>query len=273
MCYYNGQKVTKAEFIELKRLEKAVRNYDFLDVGVHNGFNYRPSAVLIPNEDRSDFEIVQMEWGFIGNYIPNRAEAEMFRRRYTTLNAKAENLFLNEQGKRSMWADAPEKRRCLVLSTGIIESRHIFPLGKKGEPLKTAVKYPYQVGLKDREYFFFPGIWNAWTDKETGEHVDTFALITTEANALMKQIHNSKERMPTILNDDLAWEWMMTNPSKERLTEIALTQIPSRMMEACTIGKEYRTAGEVNAFEYPELPAIDMTYMDTEELLFDHWTS
>jgi len=102
MCYYNGQKVTKAEFIELKRLEKAVRNYDFLDVGVHNGFNYRPSAVLIPNEDRSDFEIVQMEWGFIGNYIPNRAEAEMFRRRYTTLNAKAENLFLNEQGKRSM---------------------------------------------------------------------------------------------------------------------------------------------------------------------------
>jgi len=135
------------------------------------------------------------------------------------------------------------------------------------------VKYPYQVGLKDREYFFFPGIWNAWTDKETGEHVDTFALITTEANALMKQIHNSKERMPTILNDDLAWEWMMTNPSKERLTEIALTQIPSRMMEACTIGKEYRTAGEVNAFEYPELPAIDMTYMDTEELLFDHWTS
>jgi len=40
MCYYNGQRVTRAEFIILKGLEKPVRNYDFLNVGVHNGFNY-----------------------------------------------------------------------------------------------------------------------------------------------------------------------------------------------------------------------------------------
>jgi UDP-N-acetylglucosamine 2-epimerase len=45
MCYYNGQKVTRAEFIKLKQLEKAVKNYDFLDVGVHNGFNYAPMAI------------------------------------------------------------------------------------------------------------------------------------------------------------------------------------------------------------------------------------
>ncbi len=31
MCYYNGQKVSRAEFIQLKQLEKAVKNYDFLD--------------------------------------------------------------------------------------------------------------------------------------------------------------------------------------------------------------------------------------------------
>lgn len=110
----------------MKNLEKAAKKYDFLNVGVHSGFNYQPSAVLIPNEDQTDFEIVQMEWGFISGYIPNRREAEAFRRRYTTLNAKAENLFVNEQGKRSMWADSAEKRRCLVLSTGLTESRHIF---------------------------------------------------------------------------------------------------------------------------------------------------
>ena len=29
MCYYNGQKVTRAEFIKLKSLEKAVNKYNF----------------------------------------------------------------------------------------------------------------------------------------------------------------------------------------------------------------------------------------------------
>jgi hypothetical protein len=29
MCYYNGQKVTRVEYIRLKQLEKAVANYDF----------------------------------------------------------------------------------------------------------------------------------------------------------------------------------------------------------------------------------------------------
>ena len=65
MCYYNGQKVTRAEFIKLKSLEKAVSKYNFLNIGVHNGFNYAPCAILVPTEDGKDFEIVQAEWGYV----------------------------------------------------------------------------------------------------------------------------------------------------------------------------------------------------------------
>lgn len=102
MCYYNGQKVTRAEFIQLKQLEKAVKNYDFLDKGVHNGFNYSPCAIIVPTDDRRDFEIQQAEWGFIPGYAKDREEAKKFRGMYTTLNFKAENLFKNEAGKKSM---------------------------------------------------------------------------------------------------------------------------------------------------------------------------
>ena len=49
MCYYNGQRVSRVEFISLLQLEKAVRNYDFLDRAVHNGFAYAPLAVLKAN--------------------------------------------------------------------------------------------------------------------------------------------------------------------------------------------------------------------------------
>ncbi|WCT14390.1 hypothetical protein [Mucilaginibacter jinjuensis] len=38
---------------------------------------------------------------------------------------------MKEDGTRSMWADAAKNRRCLVLSTGIVESRHVPKIGKK----------------------------------------------------------------------------------------------------------------------------------------------
>jgi hypothetical protein len=63
----------------------------------------------------------------------------------------------------------------------------------------------------------------------------------------------------------------MEEPSEERLTEIALTQIPSKLMEACTIDSDYRFSGEATPLEYPDVTALDQTFVDTEELDFDHW--
>jgi putative SOS response-associated peptidase YedK len=43
------------------------------------------------------------------------------------------------------------------------------------------------------------GITDVWADPETGEQVQTFSILTTEANALMAEIHNVKKRMPVFL--------------------------------------------------------------------------
>ena len=271
MCYYNGQRVTRAEYIELKGLAKPVRNYPFLNVGVHNGFNYAPCAILVPSENNKDFDIVQAEWGYVPGFVKTRAEANIFRAKYTTLNFRSENLFVKEDGKRSMWADAAKNRRCLVLSTGIVESRHIPKIGKKGQELKEMIKYPYQVSLKEQEYFYLPGLYNEWLDPETGQFVNTVAFGITDSNSVISQIHNSKKRMPSILTEDLAWEWLMEKPSAERLSQIARTQIPSNLLEFCTVDRNYRTTLEATPLEYPELAAIDTTFVDTEELQFNHW--
>jgi putative SOS response-associated peptidase YedK len=268
MCYYNGQKVTRTEFIRLKNLEKEVRRYNFLNVGVHNGFMFQPAAIAIANADQTDFEIVQAQWGYVPASTKSREDALAFLRRYLTMNFKGENLFANDEGRTSMWADAVKNgRRCLVLSTGIVESRHLEKFGKKGQVLAAKDKYPYMVTMKDQEYFWFPGLYNQWLDPDTGELVYCFALGTTPANALMKQIHNSKERMPSILNEELASEWLLGNPDDERLKQLALTQVSSREMEFCTISKDYLTTREANVMEYPELKPIDMSYMDITETL------
>jgi len=271
MCYYNGQKVTRAESIRLKGIEKAIKKYNFLNVGVHNGFNYAPCAILIPSADGKDFDVVQAEWGYVPGFVKTRTEANIFRAKYTTLNFRSENLFVKEGGNRSMWADAAKNRRCLVLSTGIVESRHVPKIGKKGQELKEMIKYPYQITLKDHEYFYLPGLYNEWLDPETSEFVTTVAFGITDSNQVMSQIHNSKKRMPAILTEELAWEWLMEKPGEERLSQIARTQIPSRLLDFCTVDRNYRTALETTALEYPELAPIDISFINTEELQFGHW--
>ncbi|WP_157967933.1 SOS response-associated peptidase [Chryseobacterium elymi] len=253
-------------------LEKAVMNYDFLDQEIHEGFNYGNIAVLRPTEDKCNFNIVQMEWGFVPSYVKNRENLKKMRfgykddkgkwhQPYTTLNAKGEELLLKDEstGREKMFRKAALDRRCLILSSEFYEWRHIYRLNKKtNKPLKTADKYPYHIGLKGKEYFFIAAIWQNWTDMDTGETLDTVALVTTEANPLMRQIHNSKNRMPTMLPDELAWEWMMEDLSEERITELATYQISAAEMEAYTIEKEFKTTGTpTKAFVYSEVPELN----------------
>lgn len=266
MCYYNGQKVTKEEYIRLKHLEKLVAHYNFLDVDLLQGPEYSMmSAVLKPMQGKEDFDMVKMEWGFIPRYIKTREEVIKMRKGYIdadgeshrpilTLNAMAEELLL----PRKIYRQAALERRCLVLSTGFFEWRHIFPISKRtGQPLKTAIKYPYFISLKDKGYFYMAGIWQPWTDTNTGEHVDTFAIVTTEANELMEQVHNTKKRMPTILNVDLGYEWMFGKLEEERITEIALTQYPSVEMQAWSINKDFKNSlCPTDPFQYYDLPPL-----------------
>jgi putative SOS response-associated peptidase YedK len=136
----------------------------------------------------------------------------------------------------------------------------IFPLNKRtGIPLETANKIPYFITVKDRGYFFMAGMWQGWTDRLTGEYVETFAIVTAKANKLMEQVHNNKKRMPTILNEDLAYEWMFSDLDDKRILEIAATQYPSAEMEACTIAKDFRSALELaKPCEYENVPKLEL---------------
>jgi putative SOS response-associated peptidase YedK len=280
MCYYNGQKVTRVEFIKLKALEKAVSKYNFLNVGLHDGFNFAPTAILVPTKSKTDFEIIQAEWGFIPSYIEDREEAAKMRLGYIgtngrvkpkpNLNARSENLFTNEEGTRpSIFKAAAHNGRCLILSTGFFEWRHIKRRGKRtGKELESTDKYPYYITLKDQPYFYMAGVYQPWTDKKTGEHVITTAIVTAPANRLMYHIHNTRKRMPAILNDVLAWKWMMEDLSDEEIMEIARTQHNYEEMDYCTVSPEFKAKLEPEeAFAYSEkkLPAFNLSIEPGEE--------
>ncbi|MCY7421519.1 MAG: SOS response-associated peptidase [Chitinophagaceae bacterium] len=265
MCYYRSVKIKNHDLLKLAGIERelSVLNIEAL---IADGFAYGNTPVVVAKAD-CGWEIVQMEWGFIPHYLPNRLAVNNFRRGYTddngklhppitTLNAIGEELLL--PGK--MYREAALKRRCLFISTGFYEWRHIFPMGKKGQPLKTAVKYPYHIRTKTtNEIHLTAGIWQSWTDRETGETVDTCALVTTKANKMMEQIHNSKKRMPCILTEALAGEWISDGLSEARIVELATFQYPSQEMEAWSIQKDFKTALDpLETFEYTDLPALEL---------------
>jgi putative SOS response-associated peptidase YedK len=54
-------------------------------------------------------------------------------------------------------------------------------------------KQPYAIAMKDGAPFGLARIWENWKEPASAEWLRTFAIITTEANELVTDIHN---RMP-----------------------------------------------------------------------------
>lgn len=244
MCYYNGMKVTKEEYIRLKQLEKELK----FSRAIASGFDYSDWPIVKPKNGGNDIDIVMAHWELIPYWIKTQQELGESRKKFKTLNATAEKLLESK-----MFRDAALKRRCLVLSSGFYEWRHYKPEGAKKEST-----YPYYIYLSGEPYFYMAGIWQPWLDRETGETIDTFAIVTTQANSLMKQVHNKKERMPTILPEELAYEWIQDGLSEERIRELAGYQYDSEEMGAYTLHKDFRTAlNPLEEFHYSELPVLE----------------
>lgn len=65
--------------------------------------------------------------------------------------------------------------------------------------------------------FVFDGIWEKFTDRNTGEIIHTYAIITTQANDLMELVHNTKKRMPLIIESEKAMKWLEPDLSDDEI--------------------------------------------------------
>nr|WP_276504852.1 SOS response-associated peptidase family protein [Terrimonas sp. H1YJ31] len=239
-------------------IEKELKNLR-LNRPAQNGFDYRDWPIIKPLAEGKDFEIRMTHWEYIPASVLDEFDLKRSRELYTWLNARSETLLVAERGKPSMFREGALHGRCLVLSTGFYEWYNKAKIGRvgkyRGEVLKSTDKYPYYITVKDnpKEYFFMAGVSRVWTNYLRGQSADTFAIVTAPANEMMHEIHNAQHRMPTILPEDLAWEWIQDGLSEERIMEIASYQLPSDNMEAWTISKDFlKKEDPTEPFEYPK---------------------
>ena len=184
MCFYTKQ---SKEATVLEKRFKATFNEknNYTPKEKINGFAHSKVAV-ITNEAK---EIIQLfEWGL----VPFWAKDKSFQK--NTLNAKIETLNEKPSFKSVI------KNRCIVLVDGFYEWQWQDEKGKK--------KKPYLLHFKNDALFALGGLWSVWTDKTNNETINTFTIITKEANELMAQIHNSKKRMPFIINQENEMRWL-----------------------------------------------------------------
>jgi putative SOS response-associated peptidase YedK len=186
-----------------------------------NGFTHSELPIItmeLPNE------VQFYSWGLIPQWVKTRQQAQDIRK--LTLNATCEGVFEKPSFKYSI-----KTKRCLVPATGFFEWHS-----------RLGAKYPYHVTVVDYDFpddsrsFYFGGLYSNWVDKETGEVLNTFTIITTPANEKMEFIHNSKKRMPFILHEKDENKWLDPNTSEAELKAL-MVPYPDKYIKGFTITK------------------------------------
>ncbi|HTV82003.1 MAG TPA: SOS response-associated peptidase [Acidobacteriaceae bacterium] len=166
---------------------------DAFRIGVPPTFEILPSCNIAPqalqpvvrlDAETQQRELALMRWGLIPFWAKDAKIG------HSTINAKAETL-----ATAAAFREALRRRRCLVRTDGFYES----------QALDAKAKQPRAIALKDGSPFAFPGFWDAWKDKTTGQPLETYTIITTEPNELTAKLHN---RMSAILAPKDYERWM-----------------------------------------------------------------
>jgi len=96
----------------------------------------------------------------------------------------------------------------------------------------SGVKQPFYFYLKDKDVFGFAGLWEEWLDKESGELLETFTIITTEANDVLKPVH---DRMPVVVKAANYDEWLDPKIKDTERLEKFLAPYLAKEMDAHTV--------------------------------------
>lgn len=186
---------------------------------------YRPSyyyhAFSLPEMTAicsgSSGSIELLKWGLIPSWTKNSEDANVIR--FKTFNARSESI----QDKPS-FSESFKTQRCIIPVKGFFEWQH---LGKE--------KIPWYIHRADNEILSLAGLYNKWTDSASGEVVNTFSIVTTDANNLMAEIHNSGKRMPVVLERKNESVWIDLNTSLTDAFDLLKPASPD-VLQAHTVG-------------------------------------
>ncbi len=120
--------------------------------------------------------------------------------KYSTANARSETM-AELASFRNSWR---RSQRCLIPASGFYEWQKLP---------EQQHKQPWHIHHKDQRLMSFAGLWETGKSME-GQPFVSCAIITTQANQLMSEIHNTNQRMPVIIEPEDRDIWLTGTASE-----------------------------------------------------------
>jgi len=181
-----------------------------------------PRYNLAPTQEAAVVRVVKpdgprqldpLRWGLIPYWAK---EASIGNR---MINARAESVAEKPAYKFSF-----KKKRCLIPADGFYEWK------KEGK-----AKQPYLIHQKDGKPFAFAGLWSTWKNPEQGGAlIETFTILTTSPNDLMRPLH---DRMPVIIPRESFDLWLDPKVEDPALLQPLLAPIAPDAFEAFPVSR------------------------------------
>ncbi|MBI3128500.1 MAG: SOS response-associated peptidase [Candidatus Tectomicrobia bacterium] len=187
-------------------------------LGKDPGPGLRPRYNIAPGQDvpvirlpstEGEGAIAFLRWGLIPRWAKSPAAGGGL------FNARADST------EKPAFREAFRARRCLVPADGFYEWA-----------VRGSVRQPYFVHLEGNKPFCFAGLWERW-EGPGGAVIESCAILTTEANRFLKNIH---PRMPAILPRLAYASWLAPGERKPALLKALLAPYPGDEMVARTVG-------------------------------------
>lgn len=185
-----------------------------------------------PGSNLPERQAVLARWGFLPGWVKDPKEFPLLN------NARAETAI-----DKASFRAAMRHRRVLIPATGFYE----WHRPAKGEDGKAQA---YFIRPKSGGIIAFAGLMETWSSAD-GSEVDTAAILTTRANAMIGSIH---ERMPVVIDPQDFTRWLdcktqeprevtdLMKPAQEDLFE--MIPVSDRINKVSNMGPDVQTPVE-----------------------------
>ncbi len=215
MC---GRMVVTRSAHEIAELFDLVADLEECELGPR--YNVAPSQDIMAIRMRAGEGrgLSLLHWGLIPSWAKQRSIA------YRMINARSETAHEKPAFRRALRA-----RRCIVPADGFYEWQQPAAPESGGKAPK---KVPHYFRHSEAEALAIAGLWETWTDRATGEVVESCTLLTTEANEDVRPVHH---RMPVFLDEGDHALWL--DPSRTDVSDLEPLLVPARpgLLEAVRV--------------------------------------
>ncbi|MGK0221984.1 MAG: putative SOS response-associated peptidase YedK [Limisphaerales bacterium] len=176
--------------------------------------------VLRLNDD-GEPQLVPMRWWLTPFW------AKELSTKYSMFNAKSETA-----AKSPAFKEPYRKRRCVVPISGFYEWCR-----------ENNQKVPYYINAEDDNAMLLAGLWDKWRNRESGDALYSFTVLTTDAHESMRFVHH---RQPVMLSLDEAKLWLDTTVTTDELEYLFAQRLPMSL-EALPVSTHVNNARNKDA--------------------------